>query len=112
MDAIKEAMIREEDTGIRDPRLDNYRADLNFVTDGTIERVCARRSRWEETLRDCAKHDLSLALDYAEAAMDHCRAMQRSKFDATTELAETETFLRTFLLAVLLMQGKHESQAE
>jgi hypothetical protein len=46
-------------------------SDLNFITDGTIDRVLQRRSHREAILRNCAKHDLDLALNYAEAALDH-----------------------------------------
>ena len=36
----------------------NEVVDLNFITDGTLERVLARRSHREETLRECFQHNL------------------------------------------------------
>ena len=85
--------------------------DLNFITDGvidrhdsTIERIRAQRARREEILRECFKHDLKLAFDYAEAAMDHCRDMIRAGFETKEELAEARVTLEAFLVAVMAMQ--------
>lgn len=87
----------------------NEVVDLNFITDGTIERICAQRNRREEVLRECFSHDLKLAFDYAEAAMDHCRDMKRARFNTTEELAEARVTLEAFLVAVMAMQREDAS---
>jgi hypothetical protein len=79
-------------------------SDLNFVTDGTIDRIACQRAHREAILRDCAKHDLKLSLDYAEAALDHLRDMQRARFSAVEELKDTRVTLEAFLVAVMAMQ--------
>ncbi len=82
----------------------NEVVDLNFITDGTIDRILQRRSHREAILRNCAKHDLDLSLNYAEAALDHLEAMRRAKYNVTEELKDTRVTLEAYLVAVMAMQ--------
>ncbi len=78
--------------------------DLNFITDGSIDRILQRRSHREAILRNCAKHDLDLSLNYAEAALDHLKDMRRAKYNVTEELKDTRVMLEAYLVAVMAMQ--------
>lgn len=75
MDAIKEAMIREEDTGERNPALDPYRAKSEWFTESQV--YAALRAWWDvptdETLIDHVKGDqrfLEKSLSEMRAALD------------------------------------------
>lgn len=84
-------------------------SDLNFVTDGTIERVCAQRSRRHEVLREVFTHRLSRLQDDAERMTDICRDLIRAGANPTEELKEAETFIKA--LSLLLMVLQREAQA-
>ncbi len=82
--------------------------DLNFITDGSIDRILQRRSHREAILRNCAKHDLDLSLNYAEAALDHLKDMRRAKYSVTEELKDTRVMLEAYLVAVMAMQREED----
>lgn len=79
---------------------------LNFVTDGKLDSILDRRQRREEGLRECFRRDADHAADYAENAMDHCRAMHIAGFDTTRDLEQIEEWAASFLEAVRFAKAK------
>ncbi len=86
--------------------------NLNFITDGTIERLCAQRNRRAEVLRECFNNKISRIQDDAEAMTDYCRDMQRAGIDARPELTEAENYLKSLLLLVGIMKLEHERRQD
>ena len=86
--------------------------NLNFITDGTIERICAQRNRRAEILRECFTNQLKHIQDSSEAMTDYCRDMQRAGIDARPELNEAETYLKSLLLLVGVMKLEHERRQD
>lgn len=80
------------------------KVDLNFVTDGTIDRICSQRTQRHELLQECFKHNIKRAFDYAEAALDHCGSLQRAGFGTIEELDEAEVLLKAFLVQVMALR--------
>lgn len=85
-------------------------SDINFITDGAVERVCARRRHDGEVLREGFAQKAKHLQDDAERSLDYCRDMVRGRYDVTDELQELEAFANGLLLAVLLL--KHQAKAE
>ncbi len=78
--------------------------DLNFITDGTLDRVLRRRKDHAEVLRECFKHSVERIHNDVEAMTDYCREMVKHRVDATEELQDAETTIKAMLLVVLLLQ--------
>ncbi len=78
--------------------------DLNFVTDGTLDRVLRRRNHHAEVLRECFKHSIERIHNDVEAMTDYCREMVKHNIDATEELKDAETTIKAMLLVVLLLK--------
>lgn len=82
--------------------------DLNFVTDGTLDRIIARQpDRYENVLRYSFRHHMERALRDAKNALDYSKALVRGGYPAFHELEEIETAVRGMLLAVLIEQRAH-----
>lgn len=82
--------------------------DLNFVTDGTLERILNRKhDRYGELLHEAFAHNLKHALNYAERALEYSKSLAAHGYDIFDELEQAETFARGLLLAVLLQQKVH-----
>jgi hypothetical protein len=84
--------------------------DLNFITDGTIERVIAPKTWQRRRIEDeCEffERNLHHAFNYAEAALDNCKSLARLGCPMFDRLEEVETYVRGLLLAVLLLQSQH-----
>ena len=74
--------------------------DLNWVTDGTLQRIVERKSdRYEDNLRECFRRNLNHAFDYA-------KAMSRSGFDASEELRDAHTYILGLDLACRLLMSQ------
>lgn len=84
--------------------------DLNFVTDGTLERIAARRNHVEELRREFFRERLKMIATDTEQAVDYCRDLILSGADTSEELTELETTARGLLLVALLL--KREQGAE
>ncbi len=69
-----------------------------------IDRIAQRRAHREAILRECARHDIELSLNYAEAGLDHLRDMRRAGYGTKEELKETRVMLEAYLVAVMAMQ--------
>lgn len=86
----------------------NKVVDLNFVTDGTLDRIIARQpDRYENVLRYSFRHHMDMALKQAKNALDYSKALVRGGYPAFHELEEIETAVRGMLLAVLIEQRAH-----
>lgn len=89
---------------------------LDFVTDGTLERVLRPRTRLahhRDILRECLKHKLKHIANDTEKATDYCRDLIRSGGDVTEELKELECTANGLLLVVLLLkreQGARDNE--
>ena len=82
-------------------------SDINFITDGTVERIVAPRSikqHVEDIRRECLKSKLKHLADDCEVAQDYCRDLMRSGADVSEELSELETTARGLLFVVLLLK--------
>ncbi len=65
-------------------------SDLNFVSDGTIDRIAQRKQHMEDIRRDAFRRRLKAIADECEEAMDHCRALIRAGSDVSEELKELD----------------------
>lgn len=81
--------------------------DLNFVTDGTLDRILRQRNHHAEVLRECFRHSVDRVHNDVEAMTDYCREMVKADYEATEELEEAETLIRAALLVVLILQREH-----
>ncbi len=79
--------------------------DFAFIDNPpVIDRIAQRRAHREAILRECARHDIELSLNYAEAALDHMRDMRRAGYGTVDELRETRVMLEAYLVSVMAMQ--------
>lgn len=79
-------------------------SDVNFVTDGTIERICRDKKTREDAMREGFQQKLKLAQDHSEGATDYLRDMVRAGIDVTEELKQAEAFSRSMTLIVLILR--------
>jgi hypothetical protein len=84
---------------------------LNFVTDGTVERICRDRKTREDAMREGFQQKLKLAQDHAEGATDYLRDMIRAGIDVTEELKQAEAFGRSLTLVSLLLKHHAEKRS-
>ena len=85
--------------------------DLNFVTDGTLDRILdveSRRNHRVEVLMECFRHSIERIHKDTDAMIDHCRAMIRAKLDVTKELDDAETLISAELLVIKLLKREQE----
>lgn len=86
-------------------------SDINFVSDGTLERILAPRSR-QQVLRDIAlegfKHKLSHLRNNCEQMETYCRDLIKSGGDPTEELKELEQTGHALVLVALLLKREWE----
>lgn len=82
--------------------------DLNFVTDGTLERIVSRKSdRYGELLHEAFAYNLKTAQNYGEKFLSFSTKLANHGYEIFEELEQAETFARGLLLAVLLQQKVH-----
>ncbi len=84
----------------------NQVVDLNWVTDGTIDRIAQRRQHMEDIRRDAFKRRLKAIADEVEEANAHCRALICSGADVSKELLELETIANGLLLVAGILRLK------
>lgn len=79
-------------------------SDLNFVTDGTIERICRDKRTREDALREGLAQKLKHTQNHAEGITDYLRDLIKAGADVSAELKEAEAFAHSLALVVLLMK--------
>lgn len=79
-------------------------SDVNFVTDGTVERICRDRKTRHDSLREGFAQKIKHAQNHAEGATDYLRDLIKSGADVTEELREAELFAHSLSLVVLLLK--------
>ena len=77
---------------------------INFVTDGTIERICSQRQHRHDVFREGLRHKLKDIADDTEKATDYCRCLIKAGADVSMELDELESTARGLLLVARLMK--------
>lgn len=85
-------------------------SDVNFVTDGTIERVCSRQQQYQDILRESFRQQLKHVANDVEKATDYCRHMKLVGADVTEELKELETTAHGLLLVAGLLKLEQERE--
>ncbi len=78
----------------------NKVVDLSFVTDGTLDRILARRNRREEGLRECFQHNLNNAHLSTDTALAHLGDMVRAGIDVSEEIELCRVEIAAFALMV------------
>lgn len=79
-------------------------SDVNFVTDGTIERICRDKKTREDVLREGLTQKLKHMQNHAEGATEYLRDLIKAGADVSEELKEGELFAHSFMLVVLLLK--------
>ena len=84
---------------------------VNFVTDGTLDRIIEPRSRtqhMEDIRRECFRHKIKHLSDDAECAADFCRDLMQSGADVTEELNELQIAANGLMLVAALLNREAE----
>ena len=109
MDAIKEAMIREEDTGEINPALDPYRERPTIP--GTFAflpkldtQPRSRRQHMVDIRKECFGHKLKHLADDCVQARDMVRDLIKSGEDVSQEIAKLTSSAKALTLMVKLLE--------
>ena len=78
--------------------------NLNFVTDGTLDRICAQRQHRHDVFRESLRNKLKDIAADTEKATDYCRCLVKAGADVSIELDELESTARGLLLVAWLMK--------
>lgn len=82
-------------------------SDVNFVSDGTLDRILARRQHLSDVLREGFRQKLTHIADDCEKATDYCRNLMKAGGDVSDELDELETTARALLLVALILKREN-----
>jgi hypothetical protein len=103
-----EAKMMENHEADTAERTSEARTALNFVTDGTIERVLrTQHAHYVDVLREGFKRKLDHIANDCEKMTDYCRDLMKAGGDVSEELKEAETTANALLLVVLLLKREH-----
>lgn len=83
------------------------KVDLNFVTDGTLDRIFAHRRSRADDLREWLKFDLERIQDYAERVTEHSRELCKLGVDCTEELKAASEYLSGVALLAQVLWREH-----
>lgn len=83
--------------------------DINFITDGTLERIFARR----RTILDIRREGFRIKLKHinadSESMVDYCRDLKRSGADVSEELKELEGIGNGLLLLAMILKREQNT---
>lgn len=85
-------------------------SNFDFLAQYKADPINAPRNKMAEIFHDGFVRRLKHCQDDAESLVDYAKQLHTCNVDVSEELDQAETFIKSLLLAVLLLKRQHSNQ--